>query len=134
MVCYLAALKLTSVPKVRTMVSAAIPRRTEEGRTIRDRRNQIQSLVRRDDAYHRRYFRLVKALYPVLTQQTNRLVKTFGWSDLLLRTSGGEINRNAYLKRLTHLRTTPCTPGLASTWASGSTQPGRRLPKVPGRS
>ena len=76
-VCYLATLKLTAAPKVRALIGATLPRRTEDSQTVRDRRNQIRSLVHRDGAYHKRYFRLVKMLYPVLAQQTSRLVKSF---------------------------------------------------------
>lgn len=102
-VCYLATLKLTAAPKVRALIGAALPRRTEDSRAVRDRRNQIRSLVHRDDAYHKRYFRLVKMLYPVLARQTSRLVKNYGWQPLLLKNRAGKTNQNAYLKLLTHL-------------------------------
>ncbi len=101
--CYLSILKLVSSRRVRPLISSVVPRRTENGRTVRDRRVQIRSLIEKNEIYHRRYFALVKLLYPVLIQQVGRMVEAFDWKDLLLRDSAGEVNRNAYLKLLTHV-------------------------------
>jgi flagellar biosynthesis protein FlhG len=103
LMCYLAILMICAAPKVRQMISAVIPRRSEAGRTVRDRRLQIRNLVDRDARYHRRYFSLVKGLFPVLVHQINKLVDTTGWSSLLLRDGDGQVNKNAYLKLLTHV-------------------------------
>jgi flagellar biosynthesis protein FlhG len=70
---------------------------------VRDRRLQIRNLVERDARYHRRYFSIVKGLFPVLVHQINKLVDTTGWSSLLLRDGEGQVNKNAYLKLLTHV-------------------------------
>ena len=101
--CYLSILKLISSRRVRSLISSVVPRRTESGRTVRDRRVQIRSLIEKNEIYHRRYFALVKMLYPVLVQQVRRMVEALDWNDLLLRDSTGEINKNAYLKLLTHV-------------------------------
>ncbi|MFW5783777.1 MAG: MinD/ParA family ATP-binding protein [Spirochaetota bacterium] len=101
--CYLAVLLISGSDRVRTLVLQVVPRRSENGRIVRDRRGQIHNLVERNDAYHRRYFTLVKRLYPVLVQQVNKLVRASGWNDLLLRTADGQLNKNAYLKLLTHV-------------------------------
>jgi len=101
--CYLSILKLVSSRRVRRLISSVVPRRTENGRTMRDRRVQIRSLIEKNEIYHRRYFALVKLLYPVLIQQVRRMVEAFDWNDLLLRDSTGEVNKNAYLKLLTHV-------------------------------
>ena len=101
--CYLSILKLVSSRRIRPLISSVVPRRTENGRTVRDRRVQIRSLIEKNEIYHRRYFALVKMLYPVLIQQVRRMVDAFDWNDLLLRDSAGEVNKNAYLKLLTHV-------------------------------
>ncbi|MEE8441042.1 MAG: hypothetical protein V3S41_04910, partial [Spirochaetia bacterium] len=101
--CYLAILKLVSSRRVRSLISSVVPRRTENGRTVRDRRVQIRSLIEKNQIYHQRYFTLVKLLYPVLVQQVRRMSTASNWNDLLLRDSTGGINRNAYLKLLTHV-------------------------------
>ncbi len=103
LVCYLALLRLVSSRKVRSIISAVIPRRADEGRTVRDRRTQIRGLVERNDLYHRRYFGVVKSIYPVLAEQIRRMITSFRWEPLLLRTKQGDVNRNAYLKLLTHV-------------------------------
>lgn len=101
--CHLALLRLASSRKVRLVIASVVPRRMEGDRTLRDRRTQIRSLVERNGVYHRRYFGLVKALYPVLTEQIRRLVTSYTWEPLLLRTPQGDVNSNAYLKLLTHV-------------------------------
>ena len=103
LICYLAILLFSGAPKVRSSIAAVIPRRTENGRTVRDRRRQIANLVERDETYHRRYFSLVNRLYPVLLQQIGRLVATAGWRRIVLRTRDGAVNRRAYLKLMTHV-------------------------------
>lgn len=101
--CYLAILKLLSSRKVQALITSVIPRRRENERIVRDRRTQIRSLVERNEIYHRKYFTLVKALYPVMMQQIHRLVETLRLRRLVLKTSSGETNNNAYLKLLTHV-------------------------------
>jgi cellulose biosynthesis protein BcsQ len=102
LICYLALLLIMEAPSVRTIISQAIPSRVSEGKRVRDRRLLIRNLVVRNGDYHHRYFELVKTLYPVLMKQVDRLVASSSWSGLLLRTADGEVNRNAYLKLLTH--------------------------------
>jgi len=101
--CYAAILRLASSRKVQSLVAAVVPRRREDGAVVRDRRAQIRGLIERNELYHRRYFGLVKQLYPVLLRQVERSISTFTWGSLLLRTSTGEVNRNAYLKLLTNV-------------------------------
>ena len=103
LICYLAILMFSGAPKVRSSIAALIPRRTENGRTVRDRRRQIANLVERDDTYHRRYYELVHRLYPVLLHQISRLVATAGWRRIVLRTREGVVNKRAYLKLMTHV-------------------------------
>ena len=103
LMCYLAILMICASPKVRSLVSSAIPRRTEAGRVVRDRRKQIRNLVEKDANYHKRYFAMVRGLFPVLVHQLNRLVAATGWKSLMLRTRNGVVNKNAYLKLFTHV-------------------------------
>ncbi len=103
LLCYLAILLISGAPQVRSLVAAVIPRRSEDGRIVRDRRHQIRNLIERNDTYHRRYFTLVRKLYPVLVHQINRLVDAAGWGRIVLRARDGSVNRNAYLKLLTHV-------------------------------
>ena len=103
LVCYLSLLLITRSPKVQKLVLSIIPRRIERGRTVRDRRTQIANLVARNESYHRRYFSLVRQLFPVLATQVSKLVERHGWQRLLLRGPDGEVNKNAYLKLLTHV-------------------------------
>jgi flagellar biosynthesis protein FlhG len=103
LVCYLSLLLITRSEQVRRLVLSVIPRRVEEGRTIRDRRAQIGNLVSRSDDYHKRYFQLVRRLYPVLVSQVSKLVARHGWQTLLLKDQEGNVNKNAYLKLLTHV-------------------------------
>ncbi len=101
--CYLAILMISASPKVRSLIGSAIPRRTESGRVVRDRRTQIRNLIQKDSEYHRKYFSMVRTLFPVLVKQLNRLVESTGWRALLLRDREGKVNKNAYLKLLTHV-------------------------------
>jgi cellulose biosynthesis protein BcsQ len=103
LVCYLALLMICGSATVRKLILQLIPRRTQNGATVRDRRTQIRNLVERNETYHRRYFALVKKLYPVLIRQVDRLVESEHWERLLLRDAQGGANRNAYLKLLTYL-------------------------------
>ena len=102
LVCYLALLMITDSERIRSLISDAIPIRQRNGRRVRDRRLLIRNLVVRNDEYHRKYFELVKTLYPVLIRQIDRMVSAARWQPLLLRSEDGEVNRNSYLKLLTH--------------------------------
>ena len=102
LVCYLALIMIMDSDRVRKLIAGAIPSRRVNGRRVRDRRLLIRNLVVRNAEYHRRYFELVKTIYPVLIKQVDRLVDRSEWKKLLLRSPDGEVNRNAYLKLLTH--------------------------------
>ncbi|MFP4378579.1 MAG: MinD/ParA family protein, partial [Spirochaetales bacterium] len=101
LVCYLAILMIVGSQTVQKMLIGVIPRRQVEGKIVRDRRTQIANLVARNESYHKRYFALVKRIFPVLVQQISRLVGRYRWNGLLLTSSDGSVNKNAYLKLLT---------------------------------
>ncbi len=103
LMCYLAILMVVGSGSVQKMMIAVIPRRQEGKKIVRDRRTQIANLVARNDAYHKRYFALVKRVFPVLVEQINRLVSRYRWNELLLTSKSGGVNKNAYLKLLTNV-------------------------------
>ena len=98
---YLAVLKLLSHRAVADAVEGFLPVRSNGGGPVRDRRRQIAFLVERDDEYHRRFYTLVRRLFPLLMTQIARLADSFGLAPLLLRDAAGAVNRSAYLKLLT---------------------------------
>jgi hypothetical protein len=98
---YLAVLKLLSHRAVADAVEGFLPVRSNGGGPVRDRRRQIAFLVERDDEYHRRFYTLVRRLFPLLMTQIARLADSFGLAPLLLRDATGAVNRSAYLKLLT---------------------------------
>jgi flagellar biosynthesis protein FlhG len=100
---YLALSKVLVSRKVRHLIGSVIPRRTEGGRIVRNRRVQIQSLIEKNSEYHRRYFALVKVMFPVVQGQVRRLVEAYGLDAVVLRTAEGAVNSNAYLKLLTNV-------------------------------
>ncbi len=103
LVSYFAFLLIMDSPKVRALVAKSIPTRMNEGKRIRDRRLLIRNLVQKNEVYHKRYFDMVKTIYPVLIRQVDKLIERSGWQKLYLRDPSGSVNRNAYLKLLTHI-------------------------------
>ena len=103
MLFYFALFKLMPSKPVQNLVYSFVPKRKNtKGSMVRDKNKQIHYLVEKDDEYHRKYFTLIQALFPVVLKQVSALVKAFGLGDLLLRTKNGEANKNAYLKLLTN--------------------------------
>ena len=99
---YFALYKLLQSPTIVGLLNDFIPFRTgSRGEPVRDRREQITQLVQREDAYSRRYFRLIKTLFPVVGRQIETIAKTFGLKNLLFRESGGRrIRSDLYAKLL----------------------------------
>ena len=99
---YLALQKLLGSQQVRKLLRTFVPvKREENGRIVRDRYRQIRSLVERDEQYHRRFFGLVKRVFPLVQKQISKLVSTHRLESLVLRSRTGEVHRSAYLKLLT---------------------------------
>ncbi len=103
LVAYYAFLLIMDSPKVRAHVARSIPTRMNDGRKVRDRRTLIRNLVQKNEVYHKRYFETVKTIYPVLIRQVEKLIERSNWAQLYLRDANGNVNRNAYLKLLTHI-------------------------------
>ncbi len=91
-------IKLFSSETAQKTVQAFLPRRIENGQSVRDRRRQIVRLIGKDAAYQEKYFALVKKLYPVMNRQLDHLVNTFGLHKLLFRNEKGSVARNAYAR------------------------------------
>lgn len=98
---YFALLRLSESGSVQALLTRFIPYRNDgSGRRIRDRRRQIAAILRRDDGYHRRYFAMIKSLYPIVGRQVLSIARRSKLEGFLLRTPSGEVNRNAYLRLL----------------------------------
>lgn len=96
---YVSVVQISVQPKVESRIQGFIPHRTKsDGSKIRDRHAQIRLLVEKDDEYHRKYFNLVKDLYPLLVSVVQQHAQTRKWGIFLFRTSEGKVNANAYLK------------------------------------
>jgi hypothetical protein len=102
LILYVALHKLLASEKVRKLLRAFVPvKRDENGRIVRDRYRQIRSLIEHDEQYHRRFFELVKRVFPIVQKQLAKLVETQNVGSLVLRSRKGEVHRSAYLKLLT---------------------------------
>jgi flagellar biosynthesis protein FlhG len=96
---YTAALKLFESEKITMMLYGFLPKKEDTaGRIVRDRTTQISCLVKKNEEYHQKYFKLIKQLFPVYLRQLTKLADTFGFSRLIFKQKGGGVNRNAYLK------------------------------------
>ena len=69
---------------------------------FRSKNRQIHYLVEKDLEYHKRYFLLIKKLFPVALTQLSVLIRTYPPLETwILKDPRGEANRTAYLKLLT---------------------------------
>jgi len=99
---YFSLYKLFQSPSMVRLISDFIPRKTLRGRTVRDRNRQIRYLVENNREYRKRFFSLIKTVYPVVIRQVSQLVKTFELGNLIFRNREKKVNREAYLKLLTN--------------------------------
>ncbi len=100
---YFALSKIIVSPSVQQLFFDFIPRRKNaKGAWVRDKNRQILYLVEKDLEYHKRYFLLIKKLFPVLLTQLSTLIRTYPpLKTWILKDRSGEANRAAYLKLLT---------------------------------
>ncbi len=101
---YFALYKLLQSPTIVSLLNDFIPFRSgSRGEPVRDRRGQITQLVNREETYSRRYFKLIKTLFPVVARQIEAISKTFGLKNLLFRDSEGrKIRSDLYAKLLSN--------------------------------
>lgn len=104
--------KLLRSEKVRGLIYGFIPTRQEGDHEVRDRRRQIRALVERDSDYHRRFYQLVKSVFPLVTRQVGELSRLEGYSAFVLRDGQGKPDREAYLKLLTRFAHNSLNAGL----------------------
>jgi Mrp family chromosome partitioning ATPase len=96
---YFSLYKLFQSRTIVSVLNDLIPRKkNSRGQAVRDRYRQIHYIVEADTDYRKRYFALIRSLYPVVNKQISAVVKTFELSALLFRNAGNEIVRQAYLK------------------------------------
>jgi flagellar biosynthesis protein FlhG len=86
---YFALYKLVQSRSVITLIKQFIPTKTDHrNRTVRDRNSQIRFLIEKNNQYRKRYFAMIKTLYPLIMKQINVITKTFGFGSLLFRSNG----------------------------------------------
>lgn len=96
---YFCLLKLFQARTLTQLVSALIPQRQGiKGKKIRDRRQQIYNLVANNEEYRKKYFRVIKALFPVISGQILSIAKTLELDQLLFKTPQNKLDRPVYLK------------------------------------
>ncbi|MFQ3621743.1 MAG: ParA family protein [Spirochaetales bacterium] len=100
---YFALSKIIVFPSVQQLFFSFIPKRkTPKGGWVRDKNRQIHYLVEMDQEYHKRYFLLIKQLFPVVLKQLQALVQAYPFLQTwILKDKQGKVNREAYLKLLT---------------------------------
>jgi len=98
---YFSLYKLFQSESVAALLNGFIPRRkNSRGIWERDRATQIRNLVEKNAEYQKRYFDLIKTLFPIVTRQISVIVKTFSLEPLLLADEGSGPNTKAYLSLL----------------------------------
>jgi Mrp family chromosome partitioning ATPase len=96
---YFSLYKLFQSRTIVSVLNDLIPRKKNgRGQAVRDRYRQIRYLVEGNKDYRKKYFALVRSLYPIVNKQISAVVKTFELSPLLFRTENRELARQAYLK------------------------------------
>lgn len=81
-----------------------VPARVDAaGKRRRDRNQQIQRVLARDEEYHKLFYQVVRTVFPGITRRMSSLSNSFGLAPLMLRGSDGSINASAYVKLTTHL-------------------------------
>lgn len=100
---YFALSKIIVSPSVQQLFFDFIPKRkNSKGVWVRDKNRQIHYLVEKDLEYHKRYFLLIKKLFPVVLTQLSVLIRTYpSLETWILKDRTGSANRTAYLKLLT---------------------------------
>jgi hypothetical protein len=102
MLFYFSFQKLLQSERITRLITEFVPHRPDgTGRMVRDKHQQIRYLVERNDEYHRKYFQLIKHLFPVVVTQIAKVVRTFRFTGIVLTDTANRVNRNAYLKLLT---------------------------------
>ena len=93
--------RLSEHRTVQNILSSFVPHRAgANGKRYRDRYRQISMIITLDEDYHKRYFELIKLLFPLVSKQLMALSAQPGFKNLLWREKDGKPKHNAYLKLL----------------------------------
>ena len=93
--------KLFQSGTVVKLVGSLIPtKKNSRGVTVRDKLAQIKNLVENDKEYKKKYFTLIKILFPLLCRQISTIVKTFELPALVFRNENGKLKKEVYVKLL----------------------------------
>ena len=102
LVFYFTLYKLFQSTSILKIILDFIPKKKNSlGRIVRDKNLQIRYLIKENREYARRYFNLVKTLYPIVNKQLETIIETFLLHNLILRDKHGKINKLAYLQLFT---------------------------------
>lgn len=97
---YFALYKLAQSPSVTRLIDTFVAtRKNEQGRSIRDRNRQIRYLVEKSGEYRKRFFAMIKSIYPLVMKQVGVIVDTFDIRIHVFK-KDGTLNSSAYAKLL----------------------------------
>ncbi len=101
---YFSLYKLLQSPTIVRLLNDFIPfREGSRGEPVRDRRSQITNLIHRSEEYNRRYFGLIKTIFPVVGKQIEAVTKAFELHSLLLRDPDSrQVRSDLYAKLLSN--------------------------------
>ncbi len=101
---YFSFWKLTQYASIQKLITGFVPTRTDkDGQKIRDRRSQIRMLTYEVESYRKKYFLLLKNLFPILQKQVLSIAKNGSFRILIFLDQNGKPNHNTYLKLLNRL-------------------------------
>ena len=96
---YFCLYKLFQSDKIVDTLNNFVPRRKDRGGVkIRDRHNQILTLVNHSDQYRKKYLNLIKRLFPLIMKQLEVMSGTFELEDLLFTPQKGKSSRELYAR------------------------------------
>ncbi len=127
---YFAIFRLCEARSVQQLLRRFVPyRKDASGKRIRDRRRQIAAILKRDDEYHRRYFLMIKSLFPIVVRQLVAITKRSKLNAFVLRDRSGRVHQNAYLRLLADFLHDAVNGGLGLFVALKFNQAGAALQK-----
>jgi hypothetical protein len=95
-----AIFKLASIEAIRKLYSDFIPKKNTRGKSVQDKAEQIRYLIEQDTAYHKKYYTIMRHLFPVVMAQLSRLSTKYSLGMYILMTRDKLANKSAYLKLL----------------------------------
>jgi flagellar biosynthesis protein FlhG len=100
---YFSLYKLFRSPTLLTLLHKFTPvRKNTKGALVRDKFRQIKNLVEKDKLYAKRYFHLIKLLFPVVSKQVVTIARTFNLGNICFRNKDRTLNKEAYAKLFSH--------------------------------